>query len=87
MNDAQLEDLKQFITARFSQQDEHLDLKFENFRIEIRGEMLSLRIELKSEIHALRTEMRDGFAGVADVIESNNHDIDNRLRRLERTAC
>ncbi len=72
MNADLLDDLKQFIDSRLSQTEARFD------------EKLDTKLgELHTEIHELRTEMWDGFAGVADTIDTMYGDIDQRLTALE----
>ena len=65
MNDRQLDDLKQFLDARFLQSEQSI-------KSELRQEVG--RIE--QEIEQLRQEMRDGFSGVGDAIEGIHARID-----------
>ncbi len=67
MNADLLDDLKQFIDSRLSQTEARFDNKLD---------------VLKDELDELRTEMRDGFAGVADTMETMYGDIDQRLTAL-----
>ncbi len=83
MNDQQLDDLKQFITATVSQSEAQLDGKIDGLRIELSGEINGLRGELID----LRGEMHEGFAGVGDALDALSSDFDARLTRLEKTAA
>jgi hypothetical protein len=80
MNAELIEDLKQFIDSRFSQQearfDEKLDLKLD-----------SLENKLLGEISELRTEMHEGFAGVGDAMDDMYKHLDERLTALEERAA
>lgn len=90
MKDAELNDLKQFITATVSQSESRLETRLET-KIDTR--LTTLETKLTKEIAGLRQEMRDGFTGVGEAIETIHvlmvHDkaeIDTRLSRLEAKA-
>lgn len=76
MNDAVLEDLKQFIDAKFSQAEA---------RNEERFDQMDRKIDQLGD--ELRQEMRDGFAGVADAMEETNKVVDTRLTKLEQQVA
>ena len=80
MNAELIEDLKQFIDAKFSQQDARIDEKLDNLRDELRSEFHTAISDLREEMHA-------GFAGVADAMEDYNKDVDARLTVLEQRAA
>lgn len=72
MNDAQLDDLKQFIDSRISQTEGRLGERIDN---------------IESRLDALRKEMLDGFAGVGEAIEEINKQFDDRITKLEQQTA
>jgi hypothetical protein len=90
MNDVQIDDLKQYISATVSQSAESVKSEL---RTEIRSEIRSVKTELRAEIQAAKTEIlketRAGFASIAESL-TLAHDADaehdRRLTRLEQQA-
>ena len=79
MDEGQLDDLKQFITATVSQTEKRLEMKISDVR---------------SELAELRNEMSGGFSGVGEAIESihdqsteRDIEVDRRLTKLEQQAA
>jgi hypothetical protein len=64
MNDQQIDDLKQFVAATVGQSEAHLSQRIDG---------------LSQRVDTLTKEMREGFAGVADVMETHTKDIDERI--------
>ncbi len=81
MNKVQLDDLKQFITKTVSEVISQAIAQSET----------DLRSEIAQSELRLRNEMRDGFAGVAEVLDELNihisqrdNEVERRLSRLEQ---
>ena len=79
MDEGQLDDLKQFITATVSQTEKRLEMKISDVR---------------SELAELRNETSGGFSGVGEAIESihdqsteRDIEVDRRLTKLEQQAA
>ena len=73
MNDAQLDDLKQYIHATVSQSAESVKTE--------------LRSEIRASETRIRKDMEDGFAGVAEAITTINDkddEQDKRITKLEK---
>ena len=70
MNDAQIDDLKQYISAEDSQSSA-------NAKDE-------LKRELGNKIDVLRTNMNDGFAAIGAIFTSVNDSVDDHEARLVR---
>jgi predicted nucleic acid-binding Zn-ribbon protein len=96
MDKAQLDDLKQFITVTVSQTEKRLEGKISDVWEElgaIHGELAKVRGEIanvQGDLAEVRSEMADGFAGIAEALETTNsrHDkheakTDMRLTKLE----
>jgi hypothetical protein len=80
MNNALLDDLKQFIEVRFSQNEARMDERFE--AVDARFDQIDKKIDhVRAE---LRQEMREGFAGVADAMEETNKANDSQFARLKK---
>jgi hypothetical protein len=69
VNDYQIDDLKQFISA--------------SIRNEIKEQLQQLEVVLSKRLNSLSKEMRDGFAGVGDAIEAHAKDGDEQLANHE----
>lgn len=67
MSDAQINDLKEFISVTVSGAVSGLEDRLE-------------RLEQKLEL--LRTDMNDGFAAIADAISSLNDSVEDHERRI-----
>jgi archaellum component FlaC len=61
MEDEQLEDLKRFIDSRISQSGQSINDRLDN---------------INDRLDQFEIEMKDGFAGVGEVIEEINNSID-----------
>lgn len=92
MNDVQLTDLKHFLTGKFLLIDQRFDgIDKRLDKVESRLDKVELRLDgidsrfdgIDARLDGIEREMRDGFAGVADVIETSNQLFERRLTRLE----
>jgi len=72
MNDDQLSDLKQFITATVSQTEAKLTDRFD---------------ALENKVDTLETKVDDGFAGVGEALDDMNTLFNERLTKLEKQAA
>lgn len=85
MNDDQLTDLKQFITATVSQTEQRLTERMDGIDQKI-GNIESRLDSVERKIDVIDKKVDDGFAGMGEAIEGiNEHqtDQDNRLTKLE----
>jgi tetrahydromethanopterin S-methyltransferase subunit G len=71
MNDNQIDDLKQFITATVSQSEQRLGERIDN-----------VEQTLTKRIDDLEHKMEEGFAGVSEAIEGINQHQDEQDARL-----
>lgn len=79
MSDAQLDDLKQFITATVSQSETNIK----------RGTVIELN-SLRHELSEFKVETRENFAYIADLLTRHNDALDNheaRISKLESKAA
>jgi len=70
MDETQLDDLKQFITATVGQAEARITTE--------------LRADFRSEIGGLREEMREGFASIGDTMSHQNDQLDDHETRLTK---
>ena len=70
MNDAQIDDLKQYISAEISQSAANVKD--------------GLKRELGNKIDVLGTDMNDGFAAIGAIFTSVNDSVDDHEARLVR---
>lgn len=82
MNNDQIDDLKQFITATVSQTEERLSESID--------ELNQKADSLEQSLILLREEVRSGFEGVGDAVEEihqHNAQVELRLNSLEQQAA
>lgn len=69
MDNDQIQDLKQFITATVSQTEQRL------------GELMD---NLENKVEDMRQEMQEGFAGVGDAISGANDQLEDHEQRITK---
>lgn len=83
MNEGQLNDLKQFIADTVSQTEVRLTGRIDG--LEGRMDGLEHRMGgLEQRLESLEHEVRDGFAGIGEVIEQLNQRFDDRDKEVDQ---
>lgn len=85
--DDKFDDLKQFLTVSLSQTEARLSERVDQLeeKVDRLDHDLNSKIDsLDSKVDSLAMQMQDGFAGIADIVEDHNKQLDNHRQRITK---